>query len=77
MGKWYLDFSFWIQGYRTVQRAHCALCSANHKSQVLPLWHLYLMCSQRLTKDRHTQVQDTEFQLLENSTRSIDGGSVI
>ena len=25
MGKWFLDFSFWIQGYRTVQRAHCAL----------------------------------------------------
>ena len=68
-------------GYRAIvlykeHVLHCA-CSANHKSQVLPLWHLYLMCSQRLTKDRHTQVQDTEFQLLENSTRSIDGGSVI
>ena len=25
MGKWFLDFSFWIQGYRTAQTAHCAL----------------------------------------------------
>ena len=27
MGKWFLDFSFWIQGYRTAQTAHCALVS--------------------------------------------------
>ena len=25
MGKWFWDFSFWIQGYRTAQTAHCAL----------------------------------------------------
>ena len=25
MGKLFLDFNFWIQGYRTVQTAHCAL----------------------------------------------------
>ena len=25
MEKWFLDFSFWIQGYRTAQTAHCAL----------------------------------------------------
>ena len=25
MGKWFLDFSFWIQGYRTVQTVHCAV----------------------------------------------------
>ena len=25
MGKWFLDFSFWIQGYRTAQTAHFAL----------------------------------------------------
>ena len=32
MGKWFLDFSFWIQGYRTAQTAHCALYYINvHK----------------------------------------------
>ena len=25
MGKLFLDFNFWIQGYPTVQTAHCAL----------------------------------------------------
>ena len=25
MGKWFLDFSFWIQSYRTAQTAHCAV----------------------------------------------------
>ena len=25
MGKWFLDFSFWKQGYRTVQTAQCAI----------------------------------------------------
>ena len=25
MGKWFLDFIFWIQGYHTVQTAHRAL----------------------------------------------------
>ena len=25
MGKWFLDFSFWIQSYRTAQTAHCAM----------------------------------------------------
>ena len=25
MGKWFLDFSFWKQGYRTIQTAHCAI----------------------------------------------------
>ena len=25
MGKWFLDFSFWTQGYRTAQCTHCAL----------------------------------------------------
>ena len=27
MGEWFLDFSFWLQGYRTVQTAHCAMFS--------------------------------------------------
>ena len=27
MGEWFLDFSFRLQGYRTVQTAHCAMCS--------------------------------------------------
>ena len=25
MGKGFLDFGFWTQGYRTAQTAHCAL----------------------------------------------------
>ena len=69
MEKWFLDTGL---SYCTKS----TLCTVQCKSQILPLWHLYLMCSQRLTKGGHIQEQDTEFQLLEYSTRSRNGGSV-
>ena len=41
MGKWFLDFSFWTRGYRTVQTAHCALSTPrgpSDLSQLVPWW---------------------------------------
>ena len=30
MGNWFFDFSFWIQGYRTVQVYKCTMYSCTH-----------------------------------------------
>ena len=44
MGKLFLDFNFWIQGYRTVQTAHCALLTLlwiNYINRLLTLFTLF------------------------------------
>ena len=44
MGKLFLDFNFWIQGYRTVQTAHCALLTLlwiNYINRLLTLFSLF------------------------------------